>query len=84
MYNADYARELETKIAQLQSAIQRVRELHRPERDSPLSLITWEYCSCGTMETFTAPDGHSSIGPARYPCPTIRALDEQLVDQRGN
>ena len=51
--------------------------LHQPTRDSPFSLLDWEFCSCGAMEVFTAPDGIPALGPAKYPCATVRALTQE-------
>lgn len=53
--------------------------IHHPREDQRGSLVTWAYCSCGAMETFTAEDGYLAIGPARYPCATIRAIKEHTT-----
>ena len=51
--------------------------LHQLQRDPGMSMIDWSYCSCGAMEVFTAADGYPSLGPAKYPCKTVRALTEE-------
>lgn len=82
---ADRIDELCADVMRREAAIKQVRALHRPKTDGVGSLIDWEYCSCGVMETYEDSDGRMTIGPARYPCATIRALDEhapveQVID----
>lgn len=48
--------------------------LHQPANDPTYSIVTWTYCTCGAMEVHVAEDGHRSLGPAKYPCATRRAL----------
>lgn len=68
----------------LAATMERVRALHTPKRDEPWSLVQHEFCSCGAMETYTADDGYPAIGPAHYPCPTVRALDGERTATPGD
>jgi hypothetical protein len=58
----------------LRAAVDAALALHTPLRDGPLSLIDYEYCSCRADEVHVDDDGKRSIGPAKYPCATTRAL----------
>ena len=65
---------LVAEVRRLRQSLDRVRELHNPVGDGPLSLVSSPYCSCGAYESFIAGDGHRSIGPAGWPCATVRAI----------
>lgn len=62
------------ELDRLRAAVDAALALHTPLRDHPFSLIDYEYCSCRANEVHTDDDGSRSIGPAKYPCPTRRAL----------
>jgi hypothetical protein len=62
----------------MHAALTAVLALHRPEKDEPHSLVTWEFCSCGAMEPLPDDDGSTYIGPAYYPCATVRAINDAL------
>jgi hypothetical protein len=66
--------DLRATVAALWAAL----EVHKPRTDSAGSLVDWSFCSCGAMEVFVAEDGYNSVGPARYPCRTVRAITEAL------
>lgn len=53
----------ECPVCKPEQAIQRVRELHKPDRDG----------DCVHCVTIATPDGSEYL--SRYPCPTIKALD---------
>lgn len=48
---------------EMQQAIERVRELHKPDN--------WN--DCEHCSIIASPDGNEYL--SRYPCPTIKALD---------
>lgn len=55
---------------------EKVLALHQPKRDPAWSLIQHTYCSCGAMEVYEDEDGERTLGPAKYPCATVRAARE--------
>jgi hypothetical protein len=68
-----------TDIPAMHAALTAVLALHRPESDGPYSLLPdWAFCSCGAMEPFADDDGYASLRPARYPCATVRAINDAL------
>jgi hypothetical protein len=65
---------LRFQIEDFRAAVAAALALHQPLNDGPFSLIDYEYCSCRANEVHTDDDGSRSIGPAKYPCATVRAL----------
>jgi hypothetical protein len=77
--DAEFIAHARTDIPAMHAALTAVLALHQPETDGPYSLLPdWEFCSCGAMEPFADDDGYASLRPARYPCPTRRAINDAL------
>lgn len=76
---AEFIAHARTDVPALVAALRAVLDLHQPKADGPMSLVYWEFCSCGTLEVHEDEDGYQSIGPAKYPCPTVRAIEEALT-----
>ena len=66
------------------SALDAVLAQHQPKTDERGSLIDWVFCSCGAMEVHLDDDGYNSIGPAKYPCATRRAITERIDIKEGS
>lgn len=62
----------------LRTALMAALNIHQPQEDGAFSLVSHTYCSCGARQSYVADDGYLSIGPAHYPCATVRAVMDVL------
>lgn len=77
---ADGDDEMSSLVRDLVNRIDMAAALHQPTKDNAFSLVRHVYCGCGAMESFIASDGYPAIGPAKYPCKTVRALMGEGLD----